>query len=313
MCIKSRILFMGTPEFAVPSLEILIQKDCSVIGVVTQPDRPKGRGRQPAATPIKRLAEQNGLAVWQPERVRSETFLNIFRDLAPDMVVVAAFGQILPKEILDRPPLGCINVHPSLLPRHRGAAPMNWTLIHGDAWTGVTIMMMNEGVDTGDILLQEKTPVEAEETYDHLHDRLSRMGADLLLQTIQTIEAGTAIRVPQDEGEGTYAPRLKKEDGLISWQDKALTIARRIRGLSTTPGAYTFLEGKMLKVFMASAEEGPVREEAGTTGPLSDKGLPVAAADGYVYLRDIQLEGKKRMSVQDFVRGYRLATGTRLG
>ena len=310
---KARILFMGTPDFAVPSLENLLQNGYPVIGVVTQPDRPKGRGRQPAAPPVKQSAEKSGLTVLQPERVRSDAFLDIFRTMVPDLVVVAAFGQILPREILDTPPLGCINVHPSLLPRHRGAAPMNWTLIHGDAWTGVTIMFMNEGVDTGDMLLQEKTPVAPEETYDHLHDRLAGLGADLLLRTVHQIETGTAVRTPQEDHLATYAPRLKKEDGLIRWQDKAFPITRLIRGLSATPGAYTFLEGKMLKVFMAVAEETPVADGAGTIGPLTDRGLPVAAGDGYVYLRDIQLEGKKRMSIKDFTRGYRLAAGTRLG
>lgn len=310
---KTKILFMGTPEFAIPSLENLIQCGYPITGVVTQPDRPKGRGRQPAASPIKQLAEKNGLTVLQPERVRGEDFLEIFRAMAPDMVVVAAFGQILPREILDTPRLGCINVHPSLLPRHRGAAPMNWTLIHGDDLTGVTIMFMDEGVDTGDMLLQETTPVEPEETYDHLHDRLAALGADLLLQTIRQIEAGTAARTPQEAPLATYAPRLKKEDGLIKWQDNAIQITRLIRGLSATPGAYSFLDGKVLKVFMASAEEKSVAEEPGTIGHLTNQGLPVAAGSGYVFLRDVQLEGKKRLPIQDFARGYRLVAGARLG
>ena len=304
---------MGTPEFAVPSLESLIQSDFPIIGVVTQPDRPKGRGRQPAASPVKLLAEKNGLTVMQPERVRGDAFLEIFRSMAPDMVVVAAFGQILPKEILETPPMGCINVHPSLLPRHRGAAPMNWTLIHGDDETGVTIMFMDEGVDTGDMLIQEKTPVGEDETYDHLHDRLAVLGAELLVQTIRRIEAGAAVRTPQEDSLATYAPRLKKEDGLIRWRENAFRIAHLIRGLSATPGAYTVLDGKVLKVFMASAEEKPVADEPGTIGHLTDKGLPVAAGDGLVFLRDVQLEGKKRMSIQDFTRGYRLTAGTRLG
>jgi len=310
---KPKILFMGTPEFAVPSLEILIQNGYPVIGVVTQPDKPKGRGRQMAPSPVKITALENGLSVIQPERVREASFLELFRQMAPDAVVVAAFGQILPKEILENPPLGCVNVHPSLLPRFRGAAPMNWTLIRGEEKTGVTIMFMNEGVDTGDLLLQEETPVETDETYDHLHDRLAKTGAVLLLKALGDIEAGTAVRRPQDDALATFAPRLKKEDGLIDWQGKARDIARLIRGLSSTPGAYSSLDGKMLKIFMATAEAAAVREPAGTVGPVSEKGLRIAASDGYVHIRDIQLEGKKRLSVQDFLRGYRLREQTRLG
>ena len=310
---KPTILFMGTPEFAVPSLEILIHNDYPVLGVVTQPDRPKGRGRQTAPSPVKVLAEKHGLAVFQPERVREAQFLETFGDLKPDAVVVAAFGQILPKALLDGPLWGCINVHPSLLPKYRGAAPMNWTLIRGEEKTGVTIMFIAEGVDTGDILLQEETPVLENETYDHLHDRLAVMGAELLLRALGRMEAGTAVRKAQDDALATHAPRLKKEDGRIDWQGKAQVIARLVRGLSSTPGAYTFVTGKTLKVYMATAEEATVTEEPGTIGPVSDRGLRVAAADGYVYIQDLQLEGKKRMPARDFLRGYRLSEGTRLG
>ncbi len=304
---------MGTPAFAVPTLNILIQNDYPVIGVVTQPDKPKGRGRQMSAAPVKMAAEGMGLSVYQPMRVRDAAFLETFREIRPDVVVVAAFGQILPKEILDNPPLGCINVHPSLLPRYRGAAPMNWTLIRGEEKTGVTIMSVNEGVDTGDMLLQEETPVAENETYDQLHDRLAVMGAALLLKTLMKIEAGTAIRQPQENALATHAPRLKKEDGLIGWHGKAIEIARRIRGLSSIPGAYTHLSGKALKIFMAKGEEAAVTEQAGTVGPLTEKGLRIAVSDGYVYIQDIQLEGKKSMSVQEFLRGYRLVEGSCLG
>jgi methionyl-tRNA formyltransferase len=226
---------------------------------------------------------------------------------------VAAFGQILPKDILEGPPWGCINVHPSLLPKYRGAAPMNWTLINGEIITGVTIMSVNEGVDTGDILLQEETSVAPDETYDLLHDRLAKMGADLLLRTLQDMEAGRVQRRPQDNALATYAPRLKKEDGLIRWQNKARDITCLVHGLSSTPGAYTFLNEKTLRIFMATAEETAVTDAAGTVGPLSEKGLRVSTGDGYVYIRDLQLEGKKRMPVQDFLRGFRLPESTRLG
>ena len=310
---KPRLLFMGTPEFAVPSLQTIINAGYPVVGVVTQPDKPKGRGRRLQPSPIKELAEENGLLVLQPDRVRDESFLQIFRGLNPDLVVVAAFGQILPGEILERPKFGCINVHPSLLPKYRGAAPLNWTLIRGEKTTGVTIMMMDEGVDTGDILLQEETPVAEGETCDCLHDRLARMGASLLLETIRQIEQGTATRRPQDHQQATYAPRLKKEDGLIDWGKDTVDIVNVIRGLSATPGAYTYLDGKVFRIFMASAESGAVTEEAGAIGSLTKSGLPIAAGKGYVYVQDVQLEGKNRMAIQDFLRGYRIGSHARLG
>ncbi len=310
---KPRLLFMGTPEFAVPSLETIINAGYPVVGVVTQPDKPKGRGRRLQSSPVKELAEENGLLVLQPERVRDDTFLQIFRGLNPDLVVVAAFGQILPEEILERPKLGCINVHPSLLPKYRGAAPLNWTLIRGEKTTGVTIMMMDEGVDTGDILLQKETPLEEEETCDRLHDRLAGMGASLLLETISQIEQDTATRRPQDHQQATYAPRLKKEDGLIDWGKDAVDIVNLIRGLSAVPGAYTYLDGKVFRIFMASAEPGAVTEKAGAIGPATKSGLPVAVGTGYVYLQDVQLEGKNRMGIQDFLRGYRIGSHARLG
>lgn len=310
---KPKILFMGTPDFAVPALQKLIDNEYPLAGVVTQPDRPKGRGRQVAQSPVKLLALEKGLDIYQPDRVRDESFLELFRSIRPDAVVVAAFGQILPKEILERPPLGCINIHPSLLPRYRGPAPMNWTLIRGEQTTGVTIMFMDEGVDTGDMLLQEETAVAAAETFGHLHDRLARMGADLLVRTLRDIEAGTAIRRPQDDALATYAPRLKKETGLIDWNGNVVSIARLIRGLSPVPAAYTLLEGKVLRIFTAEAEEGSVTLPPGTITGLSAKGLSIAASDGTLWIGDVQLEGKKRMNVQDFLRGSRLPEGTRLG
>ncbi len=310
---KSRLLFMGTPEFAVPSLKILIDNGYPVVGVTTQPDKPKGRGQRLQSSPVKELAEEHGLLVLQPEQVRDETFLQIFRGLNPDLVVVAAFGQILPGEILERPRLGCLNVHPSLLPKYRGAAPLNWTLIRGEKTTGVTIMMMDAGVDTGDIILQEETPVREGETCDGLHDRLAIMGADLLRKAVGQIEGGTAVRTPQDHRQATHAPRLKKEDGRIDWGRDAAAIVNFIRGLAATPGAYTTLGGKVLKIFRAEAEAGPEAEAVGQTGEATRKGLPITAGKGCVYLQDVQLEGKNRMNIQDFLRGHRLPPHTRLG
>ncbi len=311
---KPRILFMGTPAFAVPSLDLLVEKAWPVIGVVTQPDRPRGRGQRLVASPVKEAAERHGLAVYQPEKVRAPEFLEFFRGLAPDMVVLVAFGQILPKDIIDGPPLGCINVHPSLLPRYRGAAPMNWALIRGETKTGITIMRMDEGVDSGDILLQEETPIEPGETYDHLHDRLAVLGAQCLLRAIEGLAAGTVHRRPQDHSLATLAPRLKKDDGLIRWEAPAGEIAHFVAGLSSVPGAFTYLDGKVLKVFAAEAEDAaPVRETPGTIVGATPKGLQVAAGGGYVYLKDVQLESKKRMPITDFLRGFRFVPGKRLG
>jgi len=310
---KTTILFMGTPEFALPSLEKLVRNDYEIAAVVTQPDRPKGRGKQLVAPSVKVAAERYNIPVLQPPKIKDPAFLETLKQLRPDLIVVAAFGQILPKDVLDFPPLGCINVHPSLLPRYRGAAPLNWTLIYGERRTGVTIMYMDEGLDTGDILLQEETPVAPEETFGHLHDRLALMGADLLLQTIQLLEAHQASRRPQENSLSCYAPMLKKEDGLIRWEAEVSTIVNRIRGLSPTPAAYTFLDGKTLKIFGAAGAEAPVSGQPGRIGKLTADGLQVTAKNGYVLLKDIQMENRKRMNVSDFLRGYKLSPDTVLG
>jgi methionyl-tRNA formyltransferase len=310
---KPKIAFMGTPKFAVPSLDILIRNDYPIVTVVTQPDRPKGRGRIPAPPPIKVAAEKYGLPLVQPERLRTTEFTDYFSGIRPDLAVVAAFGQILPREILDIPKMGCINVHPSLLPKYRGAAPINWALIRGEEKTGVTIMLMDEGMDTGDILTQEETMIEPVETFGNLNDRLAVMGARLLLATIDMLASGNSARTPQDASLATYAPRLTKEDGLIRWDADVQQPVNLIRGLSPTPCAYTFFKGKMLKIFSAVGEEIPSPESPGKIGTVAEKGLPVAARNGYVYLQEIQLENKKRMSIRDFLRGCRMAPGDILG
>jgi methionyl-tRNA formyltransferase len=309
---KPKILFMGTPEFAVPSLKILLEQDQAVIGVVTQPDRPKGRGKQPAPPPLKVFAASHRIPVFQPERVRSPEFLDLFGRLAVDLVVVVAFGQILPKEMLEQPGLGCINVHPSLLPRYRGAAPLNWTIIRGETLTGVTIMQMDEGMDSGDILLQEETAIGPQETVGDLHDRLAVRGAQLLVETIEKIEKGTIRRIPQDHAAATFAPRLKKEDGLIHWGADVWEIVRLIRGLSPAPCAYTFFEGKILRIFQAVGIDTPSPALPGAL-LISENELIVSAGNGMVSLLNVQLEGKKRMPIHEFLRGCRLKTGDRLG
>jgi len=303
---KPRILFMGTPAFALPALRLLHEKKYPIIGVVTQPDRPKGRGLKEVAPPVKMQAQEFNLPVFQPAKVKDESFLNVFREMNPDMVVLVAFGQILPKAIIDYPPLKCLNIHPSLLPKYRGAAPLNWQIIRGETKTGVSIMIMDEGMDSGDILLQEETPLRNDETFGDLHDRLAQFGATMLIKSIEQMANGTAQRKKQDASVATFAPRLTKETGKINWNNKSSDIVNLIRGLSPSPTAHTSLEGQTLKIFSAIAQPGKVDQPPGTIGTATIQGLPVAAADGYVILKDVQLAGKKRMLIADFLRGYHL-------
>ncbi|MDD5712592.1 MAG: methionyl-tRNA formyltransferase, partial [Smithellaceae bacterium] len=268
----------------------------------------KGRGKKLVASHVKLFASTVGLPVVQPERVREQDFLSYLAGLAPEMIVVAAFGQILPKEIITMPPLGCINVHPSLLPKYRGAAPINWAVINGEAVTGVTIMRMDEGVDSGDIIIQEETTIGPEETYGELHDRLALSGAKLLLKAIIGTTDGSIRPIPQEHGLATHAPRLRKEDGHINWHCSADGVARLIRGLSPLPGAYTFMEGVTLKIFQGRVLDLQVKETPGTL-VLQEEGLTVATAKGYLLLTDLQLESRKRMSGEEFLRGFRLRPG----
>lgn len=307
---KPRILFMGTPAFALPALRLLHERNHLVVGVVTQLDRPQGRGLKEAAPPVKILAQELSIPVYQPTKVKDESFLDVFKKINPDMVVVVAFGQILPKVIIDYPPLKCLNIHPSLLPKYRGAAPMNWAIINGEKKTGVTIMLMDEGMDSGDILLQEETDIGPSETFGELHDRLARIGAELLLVAIDHVVNRTAQRTPQDSTQVTFAPRLTKETGKIIWHNKANDIVNLIRGLSPTPAAYTFLNGQNLKIFAAEAREGRVDDTPGTILAPSAEGLPVAATDGFVLLKEIQPAGKKRMPIADFLRGHPIKAKT---
>ena len=310
---KPSILFMGTPDFALPALEILHNNNYEISAVVTQPDRPAGRGQKEIAPPVKLLAQKLGLPVLQPPKVKDQGFLETLYSLNPAMIVVAAFGQILPKIIIDFPKMGCLNIHPSLLPKYRGAAPLNWSIIRGETKTGVTIMMMDEGMDSGDILIQEETPLESTKTYGELHDRLANLGAKLLIKTIEQVVAGTAQRQKQDESRITFAPRLTRETGKINWQNTICHIVNLIRGLSPTPAAYSSLDGQALKIFTAEGQPGIVDMPPGTIAPSCPAGLPVAAADGYVILKDVQLAGKKRMHIHDFLHGYRIKDGSKLG
>ena len=312
--IKPTILFMGTPAFAVPALEGLVKGGWPVLAVVTQPDRPQGRGRILAPSPLKITAERLGLPVLQPEKVRHPEFLETFRKLAPDLVIVAAFGQILPAEIIRGPKMGCINIHPSLLPKYRGAAPINRALMAAEEKTGVTIMQMDEGVDLGAILLQEETPIGPEENFGELHDRLAAMGADLLRMTLAMLLSGTLLPRPQDHSLATAAPRIDRDECRIDWSSDARRIVSLIRGLSPVPCAFTFLGGKQFRIFAAAAEPADVVPEAPgvVTGEAAGT-LRIAAGNGYVLLKEIQIEGKKRMTVRDFLRGCRIDPGQVLG
>ena len=300
---KLKIVFMGTPDFAVPSLEALVSGGYRVIAVITQPDRPKGRGRREAPSPVKEAADRHSIPVLQPERVRDEESLREFLSLGADLVALVAFGQILPKRMLESPKYGIVNVHPSLLPKYRGAAPINWALMRGETETGVTTIRLGEGVDSGDILLQEKAPIFPEENYGELSERLAAIGARLLVETIEGLVEGKIDLKPQDHDRATLAPRLTKEDGHVNWGSNPQTVVNLIRGLSPVPGAYSILQGKQLKIFAAQAGSGRPEEKPGTVKELAGEALAVAAADGYVLVREVQMEGKKRMGAKEFARG----------
>lgn len=306
-----RIIFMGTPDFACPTLKNLIERGENLVAVVTQPDRPKGRGQRLAPTPVKELAEKNGIPVYQPLKVRDPEFVGIMRELKPDVIVVVAFGQILPKALLEIPPRGCINVHASLLPRYRGAAPLNWCLINGEPETGVTTMLMDAGLDTGDILLIEKTALNENEDIVSLHDRMAILGADLLVETVDRIARGDLVPQPQNNADSCYAPMLKKEDGIIDWNNDAGRIYDLVRGLAVWPGACTNIDGQVLKIFRTRVGNGSGR--AGTVLQAAKGNFEVACRSGSLFLHELQLAGKKRLDSPSFLAGYPVSVGTVLG
>jgi methionyl-tRNA formyltransferase len=311
------LAFMGTPVFAVPGLQRLIAAGYDIRIVITQPDRPKGRGRSLVAPPIKVLAEQHQIPVLQPEKVRAPEVQQRLREIAPDAIVVIAYGQILPESILQIPRLGCINVHASLLPKYRGAAPIQWAIVRGERQTGVTIMLMDKGMDTGAMLLQRAIPIEPDDTTETLQPKLAQLGADLLCETLSGIESGAILPVPQDHAAATYAPLLKKTDGLIQWQESAARIYDQVRGFFPWPGAHTFFQGKLvklLKVTIAPAAEREGRAAPGTVVAVDQSiGPLIATGDGVLRILEIQPENKPAMLCRDFCRGYHLSPGTRFG
>lgn len=306
-----RIIFMGTPDFSVPTLQSLIDSKHQVIAVVTQPDKPKGRGNEMSFPPVKEKALQYEIPIFQPVKVREEPFINTLKELNPDAIVVIAFGQIIPKSILDLPKYGCINIHASLLPKLRGAAPIQWAIINGEEETGITTMFMAEGLDTGDMLLKTVVPIEKEETGGSLHDKLSVIGGDLILETLEQLENGTAIRIKQDDKLSNYVGTLNKSLGNIDFSKPAKEIERLIRGLNPWPSAYTFLNGKMLKIWKASVIEKEYTSQPGVVVEITKDEMIVKTGEGALAFKELQLEGKKRMTTDAFLRGYTIVEGTK--
>ncbi len=317
---------MGTPDFSVPVLTAMKEAGHDMLAAVTQPDKPKGRGKEMQMTPVKAKALELGIPVLQPKRVRDPEFVEQLRELKPDVMVVVAFGQILTKEVLEVPKYGCINVHASLLPMYRGAAPIQYVILNGEKETGVTTMFMDEGLDTGDMLLKTVVPITADETGGTLHDKLSAAGAELLIRTLEQMEAGTLRRIPQT-GETCYVGTLKKSMGEMDWSRPAEELERQVRGLNPWPSAYTFLNGKTLKIWKAEvlhteavssqeAEEPEAladRKSCGSVIVISRDSIQVQTGDGILAIRELQLEGKKRMTADAFLRGYPVEAGTILG
>lgn len=325
-----RIVFMGTPDFSVPALESLIASRHQVAAVVTQPDKPKGRGREIAMSPVKETALRHDIPVYQPVRARDAAFIREMRDLKPEVMVVIAFGQILSKELLRVPVHGCINIHASLLPKYRGAAPIQWAVINGDKETGITTMLMDEGMDTGDVLEKRVIALGEKETGGSLFERLSLLGGELILSTLEKLENRTLQRTPQNHEEATYVKKIPKSLGEIDWTKDAPAIERLIRGLNPWPSAYTWLNGKMLKLWEADVlwDEYPAEkaeEEGGEENLLSgkekgcgvirsasDSGLQVQTGRGILNITSLQLEGKRRMDTAAFLRGFPVSAGMRL-
>ena len=319
-----RVVFMGTPDFAVPTLAALIENH-EVVGVVTQPDKRKGRGKVMAFTPVKEKALEYDIPVYQPVKVGEEEFIETLRGLDPEVIVVAAFGQILPKEILQMTPYGCINVHASLLPKYRGAAPIQWAVIDGEKVSGVTTMQMNEGLDTGDMIQKTEVEITPDETGESLHDKLAAAGAALCVETLKAVETHTATFEKQGESPTAYARMLDKKLGNIDWSRSAVEIERLVRGLNSWPSAYTHWDGKVMKIWKAKAEpgagvqaggtetekfQGESQTVAGTVVAVEKDSFTVQTGEGRLKVLQLQIPGKKRMDADAFLRGYSLKPGT---
>jgi methionyl-tRNA formyltransferase len=311
---RPRLIFMGTPDFAVPTLKALLDHDHHVLAVVTQPDRPKGRGKRVTAPPVKELALEHVIEVLQPEKASEDSFCDRIRAMKPDLIVVVAFGQILRKKLLDIPRWGVINIHASLLPSLRGAAPIQWTILNDESKTGLTVMQMDEGMDTGPILFQEEVSVLKDETAGHLHERLAVMAGDLMAKSLERMSGSIANAKPQDHTKATYAPKIGKELCLVNWKEEAARVSARIRGVDPKPGAYTLWEGHEIKVFASTVIDS--HRELGLPGQvlgLKEECLVVGAGRGTVGIRELQYPGKNRLPAREFLRGYSLPEGAVLG
>lgn len=304
-----RVIFMGTPDFAVPSLEALLTKH-EVVLVVTQPDKPKGRGKKMVPTPVKACALEHGIPVLQPEKVKEPEFVEQLRSYEPDLIAVTAFGQILSEPILEMPKYGCINVHGSLLPKYRGAAPMQWSIIDGEKVTGITTMYMAKGLDSGDMLLKAEVEITDEDTFATIHDKMAVTGANLLLDTLDQLEAGTLERIPQDHDAATYAPMITKETGHIDWSKNRQDIINLIRGLNPVPAAYTIYEEEVLKIFGAVISDVQADDAAnGEIVAVVKKGFVIKCGDGCLLITEVQARGGKRMMTDAYLRGHAMKEG----
>ncbi|MCS7314136.1 MAG: methionyl-tRNA formyltransferase [Bryobacterales bacterium] len=308
-----RLVFFGTPEFAVPSLEALVRAGHRVLAVITQPDRPAGRKQELASPPVKQRALELGLEVRQPERIRDPEFADWLRALEPEAGVVVGYGKIIPPAIFQIPRHGIVNVHASLLPRYRGAAPIEWAIANGETRTGVTTIRIDEGLDTGDILLQRETEIGEEESAVELRSRLAELGAELLVETLAGLEAGTIRPRPQDHAQATLAPMLRKEDGRIEWSRSATEIARRVRAFVPWPGAYTWLRGKLLHLWRARPAAVALTGPPGALAAEGERLLVACGGGTTLEIVELQLEGRRRMSAAEFLRGFRLKQNERFG
>jgi methionyl-tRNA formyltransferase len=305
-----RIIFMGTPDFACPALQTLLDRGEDVVAVFTQPDRPKGRGQKLQSPPVKELAQAHAIPVYQPPKIRVSEVIEQIRALQPDLIVVVAFGQILPKALLEIPFHGCVNVHASLLPRYRGAAPLNWCMVNGEDETGVTTMLMDVGLDTGPMLLKKATPIDPDENIVALHDRMSVLGAELLGETLDGLKAGSIIPEQQDDSLSCYAPLLKKEHGQIDWHKSAREIHNQIRSLSVWPGAVAWLDNAPLKLYRTAVRQG--EGVAGSVLAAGRDGIEVACGQGSLLIMELQAAGSRKMEAASFVAGHPLPVGTLL-
>jgi methionyl-tRNA formyltransferase len=308
-----RIVFMGTPDFAVPSLQALLKSDEEVVGVVTQPDRPKGRGQVLTPSPVKQVALREHIPILQPTKMKDPEFLAALAAWKPDLIAVAAFGRILPPAILSLPPKGCINVHGSLLPKYRGAGPIQWAIINGETETGITTMLMDEGMDTGAMLLQERIAITSDDTAGSLSPRLAEVGGRLLVETLARLKAGTVVPQVQDHAQATMAPLLKKEDGAIDWTLPATAIANRIRGMTPWPGAYTFLEQDRWMLCRAVALTGASATPPGRITTVTKDEIHVATGEGVLAVKELQPANSRRMTVAQYLAGHSIQAGLQLG